>query len=130
MALAIMWSLTAITLVFVVLRFYTRAIVLRQVGWDDHIFVLSGVSPCLSLRQSLPRQLTRLPADFTSLLHDIHQRVGDLWLRASHHQPVTRRCSSGSKMGDGGTNIRRDRNGNGQGLVGLVPPPPRPCDLA
>lgn len=47
MALAIMWSLTAITLMFVVLRFYTRAIVLRQVGWDDYIFVLSGVSPCL-----------------------------------------------------------------------------------
>ena len=48
MALAIMWSLTAITLVFVVLRFYTRAIVLRQVGWDDHTFVLSGVSLWLS----------------------------------------------------------------------------------
>ncbi|KAK0631074.1 hypothetical protein B0T17DRAFT_239334 [Bombardia bombarda] len=43
MALAVMWCLTAITLIFVVLRIYTRAIVVRQLGWDDHIYVISGL---------------------------------------------------------------------------------------
>jgi len=45
MALAVMWCMTAITGVFVVLRVYTRAVVVRHYGWDDNIYVLSGVSP-------------------------------------------------------------------------------------
>lgn len=44
MAMAIMWVLTAITLVLVILRTYTRAVIVRQFGADDHVFVLSAVS--------------------------------------------------------------------------------------
>ncbi|KAK4214255.1 hypothetical protein QBC37DRAFT_440268 [Rhypophila decipiens] len=43
MAIATMWSLTAVTFIFVTLRLYTRAVVVHQVGWDDHIFVFSAV---------------------------------------------------------------------------------------
>ncbi|KAM7219069.1 hypothetical protein V8F06_005507 [Rhypophila decipiens] len=43
MAIATMWCLTAVTFVFVILRLYTRAVVVHQVGWDDHIFVFSAV---------------------------------------------------------------------------------------
>lgn len=44
MAIATMWCLTAITIIFVALRLYTRVVVVNQLGWDDHIFLLSGVS--------------------------------------------------------------------------------------
>ncbi|KAM7187538.1 hypothetical protein V8F33_011185 [Rhypophila sp. PSN 637] len=43
MAIASMWCLTAVTFIFVLLRLYTRAVVVHQVGWDDHIFVFSAV---------------------------------------------------------------------------------------
>lgn len=42
MAMALMWSMTALTTVFVVLRTYTRAVLVRQIGADDHVYVLSG----------------------------------------------------------------------------------------
>ncbi|KAK1756493.1 hypothetical protein QBC47DRAFT_401396 [Echria macrotheca] len=43
MAMAIMWVLTAVTWIFVVLRTYTRACIVRRVGSDDYVFALSGV---------------------------------------------------------------------------------------
>ena len=43
MALAIMWSLVAITWVFVILRLYTRIFIIQSVGPDDHTYWLSGV---------------------------------------------------------------------------------------
>ncbi|RGP77379.1 hypothetical protein FLONG3_4518 [Fusarium longipes] len=43
MALAIMWSLVAITWIFVVLRLYTRAFIIRSVGMDDYTYLLSGI---------------------------------------------------------------------------------------
>ncbi|KAK3681766.1 hypothetical protein B0T22DRAFT_523080 [Podospora appendiculata] len=42
MAMAVMWCLTIITLIFVVLRVYTRVVIVRQLGWDDHIYALTG----------------------------------------------------------------------------------------
>lgn len=43
-AMAIMWTLTAVTWIIVLLRIYTRALIVRQFGADDYVFVLSGVS--------------------------------------------------------------------------------------
>ncbi|KAL4722198.1 hypothetical protein ACLX1H_010975 [Fusarium chlamydosporum] len=38
-----MWSLVAITWIFVILRLYTRAFIIRSLGPDDHTYLLSGV---------------------------------------------------------------------------------------
>jgi hypothetical protein len=43
MALAVMWSFVAMTWIFVFLRLYTRAFIIRSVGLDDHAYWLSGV---------------------------------------------------------------------------------------
>ncbi|KAI6784130.1 uncharacterized protein J7T54_004676 [Emericellopsis cladophorae] len=43
MALAIMWTLTAITLVFVALRVYTRQYIIRMFGADDVAYVVAGL---------------------------------------------------------------------------------------
>ena len=42
--MAIMWLLTAITLVFVVLRLYLRIYIVGTTGPDDYVYTLSGVS--------------------------------------------------------------------------------------
>lgn len=36
-ALAAMYSLTAIVLIFTILRIYTRAVVVKSYGMDDHV---------------------------------------------------------------------------------------------
>ncbi|KAF9877444.1 hypothetical protein CkaCkLH20_05144 [Colletotrichum karsti] len=38
-----MWALTAITLVFVVLRIYTRAFIVKSYGIDDHVYLLAFI---------------------------------------------------------------------------------------
>lgn len=38
-----MWSLTAVALVFVVLRAYTRIFVVKSFGIDDHVYNLAWV---------------------------------------------------------------------------------------
>ncbi|KAK3934266.1 hypothetical protein QBC46DRAFT_83709 [Diplogelasinospora grovesii] len=43
MAMGAMWFLTIFSLVFVGLRYYTRAVIVRQMGWDDHVYLLSGL---------------------------------------------------------------------------------------
>lgn len=43
-AIAVMWIVTAVTLVFVLLRIYTRAYVVRSYGIDDHVYALAFVS--------------------------------------------------------------------------------------
>ncbi|KAF5007139.1 hypothetical protein FDECE_6525 [Fusarium decemcellulare] len=40
-AIAVMWSLTAVTAVFVVLRIYTRIWVVKSFGIDDHVYNLA-----------------------------------------------------------------------------------------
>ncbi|KAJ2995797.1 hypothetical protein NUW58_g1172 [Xylaria curta] len=42
-AIATMWALTGLTTVFLLLRLYTRLIVLRAFGGDDHVFILAYV---------------------------------------------------------------------------------------
>ncbi|KAF4468501.1 hypothetical protein FALBO_4618 [Fusarium albosuccineum] len=42
-ATAIMWAMVAVTLLFVVLRVYTRAIVVNSFGIDDHVYNLAFV---------------------------------------------------------------------------------------
>ena len=42
-ALAAMYSLTAVVLVFTILRVYTRLVVVKSYGMDDHIYVLAFV---------------------------------------------------------------------------------------
>ncbi|KAM0235149.1 hypothetical protein ACHAPO_005945 [Fusarium lateritium] len=43
MAMAVMWSFVALTWIFVFLRLYTRAFIIKSVGLDDHTYWLSGV---------------------------------------------------------------------------------------
>lgn len=46
---AVMWSLTAVTFIFVLLRIYTRVGVVKSFGIDDHVYNLAFVmSPSLS----------------------------------------------------------------------------------
>lgn len=45
--IGIMWLETMLALVFVVLRIYTRARLIRNIGWDDHLISISMV--CLTL---------------------------------------------------------------------------------
>ncbi|KAH7121707.1 hypothetical protein EDB81DRAFT_861572 [Dactylonectria macrodidyma] len=40
-AITVMWSLTAVTLIFVVLRIYTRVWVVKSFGVDDHVYNLA-----------------------------------------------------------------------------------------
>lgn len=44
----VMWLQVGISVVFVVLRIYTRYYIIRGLGWDDYMMVLNLVS------QSLP----------------------------------------------------------------------------
>ncbi|KAM0317300.1 hypothetical protein ACHAPQ_011072 [Fusarium lateritium] len=39
--IAVMWSLTAISIVFVALRIYTRVVVVKSFGVDDHVYNLA-----------------------------------------------------------------------------------------
>lgn len=41
---AVLWSLTAIVLVFLVLRAYTRIVCVASYGIDDHFYALTCVS--------------------------------------------------------------------------------------
>lgn len=43
-SIAVMWVLTLITFLFVILRFYTRGIVVHSYGVDDHVFNFAFVS--------------------------------------------------------------------------------------
>ncbi|KAI1426462.1 hypothetical protein F5Y12DRAFT_713190 [Xylaria sp. FL1777] len=47
---ATMWSLTGLTTIFLLLRLYTRLVVLRAFGGDDHVYILAYV--CLALMTS------------------------------------------------------------------------------
>ncbi|KAF4974592.1 hypothetical protein FZEAL_8519 [Fusarium zealandicum] len=40
-AISVMWSLTAVTSIFVVLRIYTRVVVVKSFGIDDHVYNLA-----------------------------------------------------------------------------------------
>ena len=50
MLAAVMWSEATIAIVVVILRMYTRARLVRKVGWDDWImlFTLVRAIPCLT----------------------------------------------------------------------------------
>lgn len=43
-SVAVMWALTAIVLVFTLLRLYTRIVVVKSYGMDDHVYVAAFVS--------------------------------------------------------------------------------------
>lgn len=43
MALIVMWTSTAITLVFVVIRLFTRHFIVHQLGADDAAYFVAGV---------------------------------------------------------------------------------------
>lgn len=43
-AVAVMWIVTLLTFAFVVLRVYTRAMVVQNYGVDDHVYNLAFVS--------------------------------------------------------------------------------------
>lgn len=42
-AVAVMWSLTVMVLIFVILRIYARAILVKAFGTDDYVFILAFV---------------------------------------------------------------------------------------
>jgi hypothetical protein len=47
-ALAVaMWALTGFSLIFVILRLYTRIFIVKFVGIEDHMYAWSGVSDYL-----------------------------------------------------------------------------------
>ncbi|EKJ77761.1 hypothetical protein FPSE_02259 [Fusarium pseudograminearum CS3096] len=54
MAMAVMWSLVALTWIFVFLRLYTRAFIIKSVGLDDHTYWLSGIAAYHGFGQSMP----------------------------------------------------------------------------
>lgn len=43
-SVAVMWVLTAVVLVFTLLRLYTRIVVVKSYGMDDHVYVGAFVS--------------------------------------------------------------------------------------
>jgi hypothetical protein len=43
-AIGVMWALTVGVFIFVVLRVYTRVVVVKTFGIDDHVFNLAFVS--------------------------------------------------------------------------------------
>ena len=42
-AIGVMWALTAAVFTFVVLRVYTRVVVVKSFGIDDHVFIVAFV---------------------------------------------------------------------------------------
>lgn len=48
-AVAVMWIVTVVALVFVLLRAYTRIKVVQSYGVDDHVYNFAFVSPGLQI---------------------------------------------------------------------------------
>lgn len=48
-AVAVMWALTFLTLIFVILRLYARLIVVKSYGIDDSVYIFAFVSTIASL---------------------------------------------------------------------------------
>lgn len=42
--LAILWTMTAITMVFLALRLISRYHIVEEFGWDDYVYSISAVS--------------------------------------------------------------------------------------
>lgn len=79
-AISVMWSLTAVTLIFVVLRVYTRVFVVKSYGVDDHVYNLAFVSFFFEL-------MTRSDlAGLSILLHPLHDDFGEIWLWPEHER--------------------------------------------
>lgn len=57
-AITAMWILTVLTLVFVVLRTYTRAFVVKAYGIDDHVYNFAFVRMPTTHKTRLWRDLT------------------------------------------------------------------------
>lgn len=55
-ALGILWGLTGMTAVFVVLRLYTRLVIISSYGLDDHFFNAGFVSQAIPVN-SAPEDL-------------------------------------------------------------------------
>ena len=49
MAVGLMWMLTVVALTFVLLRIYTRLVVVKSYGMDDHVYLFAFVSNLLCL---------------------------------------------------------------------------------
>ncbi len=82
-AITVMWIVTALAFVFVVLRTYTRAVVVQSFGVDDHVYNFAFVS---QTRPDAPRcllTLLRVPGS-PCLLHGRDNRLGTLWIRSEH----------------------------------------------
>lgn len=43
MAVGLMWMLTVVALIFVALRIYTRLVVVKAYGMDDHVYLFAFV---------------------------------------------------------------------------------------
>jgi len=83
MALAIMWSLVAITWVFVILRLYTRIFIIQSVGPDDHTYWLSGVRACSYNYVNSHLLTTRYP-DINPIIYRIRTHSESAWLRTPY----------------------------------------------
>jgi len=47
-----MWMMTFVTFIFVCLRLYTRAIMVRSVGWDDYLINFCWVCDWIAWKQN------------------------------------------------------------------------------
>jgi hypothetical protein len=98
-AVIAMWALTLVTLAFVMLRTYTRIMVVHSYGIDDHVYNLAFVSePQLCIAPSVVVNLTSLlwSTVLSSLLRGFHDRIRTLRLRPEHARHCeSRRCGLG-----------------------------------
>lgn len=81
-AVAVMWSLAGVVFVFVLLRIYTRAIVVTSFGVDDHVYNLAFVRRLLQLL-GLTANVFSTAVTPDSLYH-LHHRFVIVWFRAKH----------------------------------------------
>lgn len=81
-AIGVMWALTVVVFIFVLLRVYTRVVVVQSFGVDDHVFNLAFVG-CLSSFQAhlsaFRSSLTRVPIArfffYSTQVLRLHQRI-------------------------------------------------------
>jgi hypothetical protein len=128
-AITVMWIVTVLTFVFVVLRAYTRAIVVKSHGIDDHVYYLAFVSwPLFGVMGFRTRGQLILTARFQAIpprLHHLDHHSGALRIRAKHgrhhrdRRPHQRHPLRGHRA-----DVCRRGDGRRQVVAGSLPAPP------
>lgn len=80
-AVAVMWLMTFLSLIFVPLRMYTRIYIVKAVGIDDHVFNLAWVSlagPSLTFKQN-----AEIDPGISTVIHSIPDNCWSIRLRTT-----------------------------------------------